>query len=237
MPFLKDLLSKEWFRLLGMLLIGITIGAVFYPTKSIEEKLTKTHQEEIQTLKQSHSKEVQDVTEKYTSSLKENKELRVESEHKITKLSSEIRSLQSKQKTAYYKLIKPDGTIEIKKFSESEVNESSKVVTQIQEEFKTKVEQIETKWSEIHKDRVTKLQKEFDSKESSYKKTIDELQYSKTVKVNEKHFGIEAGFLSDKKHYGHATYDMWGPVYIGIHGEFNKEFNDNKLGAGVGLRF
>lgn len=237
MPFLKDLLSKEWFRLLGMLLIGITVGAIFYPTKKVEERLTKKHQEEIQILNEKHAKETTDQYEKYVSVLQQEKTYREESERKITKLSEENRTLKSKTKQSTYKLVKPDGTIEERTFSESEVNESSRVVTKIQEEFKTKVEQIETKWSEIHKERVTKIQKEFDSKEQQYKKTIDELQYSKTTTVNEKHFGIEAGYTSSKKYYGHATYDMWGPIYIGIHGEANKEFNDNNLGAGIGLRF
>jgi uncharacterized membrane-anchored protein YhcB (DUF1043 family) len=231
-----ELLSKEWFRLTGMLLIGITIGAIFYPTKRIEEKITQKYEQEIASLKEVHSKESQDLIEKYASSLKENKELHVQTEQKISQLTSEIKTLQSKQKTAYYKLIKPDGTIEIKKFSESEVNESSKVVTQIQQEFKTKVDQIETKWSEIHKKRVAKLQKDFDSKESSYQKTIEELTKSKTTSVNEKRFGLEAGMMSNKNYYGHATADLWGPVFIGVHGEVGNN-NDNKLGAGIGLRF
>jgi len=231
-----ELLSKEWFRLTGMLLIGISIGAIFYPTKKIEEKLHYQYQQEISSLKEAHSKEVQEVNEKYTASLKENKELHIESERKVSKLTTEIKSLQSKQKTAYYKLIKPDGTIEIKKFTESEVNESSKVITQIQEEFKTKIDKIETKWSEIHKERVAKLQKDFDSKESGYQKTIEELTKSKTVSVNEKHFGLEAGMMSNKNYYGHVTADLWGPVFVGVHGEVGAN-NDNKLGAGIGLRF
>jgi cell division protein ZapA (FtsZ GTPase activity inhibitor) len=187
-------------------------------------------------LNEEHSKYTKDLIDKYASVLKENKEIREESEHKITKLTQEVKNLQSKQKTAYYKLIKPDGTIEIKKFSESEVNESTKVITEIQEEFKQKIEAIENKWSEIHKERVVKIQEEFNRKESDYKKTIDELQKSRTVSVNEKKFGIEAGILTDKNYYGHATMDLWGPVFVGVHGELGQN-NNNKMGAGLGLRF
>lgn len=234
---LKDLLSKEWVRLVGVLLIGITIGVIFYPTKRIEEKMTQKHQAEVSIIKEQHSKEVSELNEKLTVSLQENKQLHVESERKITKLTNEVKNLQSKQKTAYYKLIKPDGTIEIKKFTESEVNESTKVVTSIQEEFKQKIDQIETKWSTIHQERVSKLVKEFDSKETEYKKTIDELTKSKTVSINEKKFGIEAGILNDKSYYGHATMDVWGPTFIGVHGELGQNNNANKLGVGLGLRF
>ena len=234
----KELLSKEWVRLVGVLLIGITIGALFYPTKHIEEKLTVKHQEEINNLKEQHSKEMVDVTEKYASSLKENKSLKEESERKISKLTDEVKSLKSKTKSSTYKLVKPDGTIEERTFSESEIDESSHVVTQIQEEFKTKVEQIESRYATIHAERVTAIKKEFDSKESEYKKTIDELTKSKTVSVNEKRFGIEAGILTDKNYYGHATMDLWGPVFLGVHGELSQErLNGNKMGAGIGLRF
>ena len=231
-----DLLKNEYVRGVLVLLMGITIGAVFYPTKRIEEKLTQKYQEEITLLKESHSKEVQDITEKYASSLKENKELHIQSEQKITKLTNEVKTLKSKQKIATYKLIKPDGTIEERTFSETEIDESSKVVTSIQEEFKQKIDQIETKWSDIHKERVTKIQKNFDAKETEYKKTIDELTKSRTVSVNEKRFGLEAGMMSNKDYYGHATADLWGPVFIGVHGELGSN-NDNKLGAGIGLRF
>lgn len=231
-----DLLSKEWVRLVGVLLIGITIGVVFYPSKRIEEKITQKYEQEIANVKETYGKTIQDTTEKYAAVLNENKQLHVETEKKITSLTSEIKNLQSKQKTSYYKLIKPDGTIEIKKFSESEVNESSRVVTQIQQEFKTKIDQIETKYASIHKERVEKLQQEFSSKESEYKKTIVELSKSKTVSINEKRFGLEAGILTNKNYYGHATMDVWGPTFIGVHGEGGSN-NDNKLGIGIGLRF
>lgn len=234
--FPQDLLQKEWFRLLGVLLIGITIGVVFYPTKRIEEKMTQKHQEEISILKEAHSKEVKEINDKYVAVVQENKELHVEAERKITKLQEEVKTLQSKQKTATYRLVKPDGTIEERIFTESEVNESSKVVTQIQEEFKVKIDQIETKWSTIHQERVAKIQKDFDSKETDYKKTIDELTKSKVTSINEKRFGLEAGIMSNKNYYGHATMDVWGPTFVGVQGELGPN-NDNKLGIGLGLRF
>lgn len=39
----------------------------------------------------------------------------------------------------------------------------------------------------------------------------------------------------DKNYYGHATADLWGPVFLGVHGQINK--TDSKLGAGIGVRF
>lgn len=234
---MSELLSKEWVRLVGVLLIGITIGVVFYPSKRIEEKLTQKHQEEISILKESHSKETKDLTDKYDAVVAESKSIKSESERKISKLTDEVKTLKSKTKVATYKLVKPDGTIEERTFTENEVDESSHVVTQIQEEFKQKVESIENRYAAIHSERVLALKKDFDSKESEYKKTIDELQKSKTVTVNEKKFGIEAGITNEKNYYGHATMDVWGPTFIGVHGQVGPNNDSNNLGIGLGLRF
>lgn len=234
MNILHQLLQKESFRLVFVFIVGISIGVVFYPSSRIEERLTKKHLEEISSIKENHSKETQLLNEKLSVSLKENKELHQQSELRISKLTQEIKTLQSKQKTSYFKLIKPDGTIEIKKFTESEVNESSKVVSSIQQEFKTKIDSIESKWSLIHKERIEKIQKDFDSKESQYKKTIDELQHTKITSTNSKRFSLEGGIMNNKDYYGHASMDIWGPTFIGIHGETGV---NNLLGIGIGLRF
>jgi len=234
----KDLLSKEWFRLTGMLLIGITVGVLFYPTKRIEEKMTIKHQQEIAVLKEAHSKETHDLSEKLDVATKESKQIKEESEHQLAKMTSEIKTLQSKIKVITYKLVKPDGTIEEKTFSESETNESSQMVTQIKEEFKTKIESIETKYAQIHTERVVAIKKEYDSKEAQYKKTIDELEKSKVTSINEKRFGLEAGITNEKNYYGHATMDVWGPTFVGVHGQVGANGNNaNNMGIGLGLRF
>jgi hypothetical protein len=234
---MKELLKRQEVRYLLVLLLGATIGALFYPTKHIEERVSQKYEAEIAVLKETHSKEVTNIQEKLDKTETESKKYKEETETKISKLTTEIKTLQSKQKTAYYKIVRPDGTIEIKKFSESEVNESSQVVTQIQEEFKRKVEQIEDKWKNIHTERVTALKKEFDSKEQEYQKQISELKAEKVVDVNKKNFSVEAGLMTNKNIYGHATMDLWGPIMIGIHAEAAKDGSNSSVGAGVGLRF
>ena len=237
MEFVKNLLTKEWFRYVAVLLGGITIGALFYPTKHIEERVSMKYESEIKSLKEVHEKEVQESQDRFLKTAQDFRMYHDESERKISKLTTEVKTLQSKQKTAYYKLIKPDGTIEIKKFTESEVNESSKVVTEIQEEFNQKITSIENKWETIHKERVTKLAREFDSKEENYKKEISELKKEKITDINPKKFGVEAGILSNKDYYGHATMDLWGPIFVGVHGQMGASATSGLLGAGVGLRF
>lgn len=232
--FLKALWEQQWFKFVVVLLVGVTIGALFYPTKRIEEKITQKYESQITTLKETHLKEVKDVQEKLDKVTEQSRVYKEQTEHKITTMTSQMKDLQSKQKTSFYKIVRPDGTIEIKKFSETEVNESSKVVTQVQEEFKKKVEEIETKWETIHKERVTKIQTDFQSKEEMYKKEISELKSSKVTEINKKSFGLEAGITTDKNYYGHATADLWGPIFVGLHGQLGE---DRNLGIGLGLRF
>lgn len=234
---IKNLLKNELVRYGLVLFIGVTIGVLFYPSKRIEEKLTYKFQEQITELKETHSKELSKVQEQYNEQVKENKTLIVEHSKEVNKLSVEIKDLKMKQKTAKYKIVRPDGTIEEKEFTETETSESSKVITQIQEEFKTKITSIEQKWTDIHKQRVTEIQKDFSQKEASYKQTIEELQKSKTVSINEKKFGVEVGVLTNKDYYGHATMDIWGPVFLGVHGQTSQSFNNNEVGAGIGFRF
>lgn len=230
-----QLLANPWVRYVVILMVGITIGALFYPTKHIEEKLTKIHQEEMAQLNEQHQTQMKSLVDLYAATVKEEKQIKEESDLKINKLTQENSTLKSRMRTSHYKLVKPDGTIEERDFSDSEVDQTQQVVTSIQTEFKQKVDSIEKKWSDIHQQRVTQIQTEFDSKEQSYKKTIDELQKSKTVSVNEKSHGIEAGMMTNKDYYGHATMDLWGPMFIGVHGEVGPA--NPSVGAGVGIRF
>lgn len=229
--FIKE---NEAARLFAALLVGAIIGVIFYPTKSIQEKEKQKHEQELVLLKQKHSVELTSNQEKINNLKEENLSLKMDSEKRISSLNSQIRDLKSKQKTAYFKIVRPDGTIEIKKFTESEIDESNKVVSKIQEEYKQKVELLEKKWETIHQERVSLLKKEFEDKETAYKKTISQLEYERKIETNKKDFGIEAGISTDKTYYGHATYTFLGPLFLGMDVDFS---NPMRAGAGLGIRF
>ena len=232
---IKHFFAKyAWARYALVLLAGIGIGALFYPTKHIEERERQRYEHELNVKNEEHLKAQEKTVEMYNSLSVEYRQLKSESENKITRLTSEVRDLKSKQKTAYYKVVRPDGTVEIQKFSETEVTESTKVITQIQEEFKQKVESIEQKWSDIHRERVTELSKEFKTKSEAYEKTIAELEKSKVVDINKKSFGLEGGLLTSGTYYGHATYDVFGPFFLGLHAQFGAATGG---GGGIGIRF
>lgn len=188
------------------------MGVIFYPTKRIEERMTQKHQEEMQVYAEKHYKEITILNETLSKLSAESKSYKEEAEKKFTLLKAENKELKSKQKTAYYKLIKPDGTIEIKKFTESEVNESSKIVTSIQEEFKAKIDQIETKWESIHKERLLAVQKQFSLKEEEYRKTIDILTKSKVTTINEKKSSVDIGLTNKNDYFLHAGTTIAGPI-------------------------
>lgn len=237
MRFLQQILKKESVRYVIVLIVGLALGAIFYPTSNLEEKLQKKYQEEVRSLIVAHENERKSLREEINSVNKEYNLFREESDHKVNNLTFEIHNLQNKQKTSYYKLVKPDGTIEVKKFSESEINESSSMIAQIQEEFKTKIESIEQKWESIHKERVESIKRDFLKKEEAYAKTIDELAKTKVVTKNEKSFGVEGGYTSKNQFFLHTTVDLFGPVYMGIHGETDSTVNDSSIGLGLGIKF
>ena len=221
-------------QFLLVLLAGVAIGAIFYPTKHIEERERLKHEEELRKVNEQHSVELSSVTEMYTSLNASYQQYHSETEKKIFTLTQENTILKTKVKTAFYKIVRPDGTIEIKKFTESEVDESRQVITSIQEEFRQKIDSIETKWETIHKNRVENLSKEYKSKEEEYKRKITELEKSRVVDINKKSFGVEAGLLTSGNYYGHATYDVFGPFFLGLHGQFGAQ---SAAGGGLGIRF
>lgn len=231
---IKDIVEKAWFRHTVVLLIGISVGAIFYPTKRIEERVAEKYEEQIKTLKQKQEQETRALREEKENVSKELVNYKKETETKLNKNLEEIRDLKKKQKTSYFKIVKPDGTIEIRRFSESEETESTKIVEQIKQEFKEKLDSTEEKWKKIHEERVELLVHSFQEQESNYLSKIKELEKQKTISINAKKISIDAGLLSTKDYYGHATVDFWGPLVIGIHGQVGTQ---EAFGAGIGIRF
>lgn len=225
---------------------GLAVGAIFYPTKRIEERLTQKHQEEITKLVQQHNSELHQEQERSKTEAKRLRQYKSESEKQISLLTKEVTELRSKKVTNYYKIVHPDGTVEVKKSSETDVSETQQVVTQIKQEFKEKLDEVEKRWETAYKERLVSVKKDFQSKEENYKKQIDELSKSKVTEINKKSFGLEVGLLTNNSYYGHLTYDVFGPFFIGFHAQIN---NGNvspsnlgpaglgQAGLGLGLRF
>jgi uncharacterized protein (DUF3084 family) len=231
----KDLVQNS--RLLQftlVLIFGIAIGAIAYPTKRIEEREKSKYQEELKIVNESHDKLIKQITSEIDKTTSEYKQYRSNSEQKISKLTYQIHDLRSKQKTSYYKIVRPDGTVEIKKYSETDVSESTQTIDQIQQEFKRQMDSITKQTEELHKKQIENLQHDFDSKERSYQNKITELEKSKVEEINQKHFGLEVGMNTNMSYYGHATADLFGPFFAGVQTDISMT---PSFGLGIGIRF
>jgi hypothetical protein len=222
-------------KYLSILLAGILTGYLLFPEKRIEEKITKEYEQKIVQIKQSNEKEVEKLKEDKKAVEKTFSSYKKQTEFKLEKLSSEIKELKSKQKTSYYKIVRPDGTIEIKKFTETDTEESTQVISSIKEEYSQKILELEQKWKEIHEKRVLDIKRDFSSKEEAYKKEIFRLEQQKITEVGKKRFGVEVGLSSDEEVYIHANYDLVGPIFLG--GHIVNPTQISTVGLGIGLRF
>lgn len=216
--------------------IGMLIGVLFYPSRHIEEMLREEYREEINRITEENEKVVKELNEKINLEKQEYSNYKEESTQTISKLKTEIKDLQSKTKETYYKIVRPDGTIEIKKYTESEINQTTQVVIEIREEFDRKVEEISERWKKIHEERVEILTKDFEKRSNEYKERIASLEKQKTVIINPKKVGVEVGFLSSGLYYGHVNFDAFGPIFLGVHTQTNFR-DDYAVGAGIGVRF
>jgi hypothetical protein len=232
--------NNKWVSYGVTLFVGVCVGALFYPSKTIIKevkveditRITKLEKELTNTKKQYEEKLFQEQTE--------NRQREETLTKKITSLDTEIRVLKSKVKTSYYKLVKPDGTIEERKFTESEVDESTKVIKSIQEEFIYKITEIENRWMSIHRDRVLQLQVEHKKETDSYKEQIKKMEEYEKVEINKRSTQFEIGLLSNKNYYLHVTRDLFSPVFIGVHTQTNFGLLANPefaVGGGVGMRW
>lgn len=233
---MAKILTNKFVQIAIALLAGLMIGAIFYPSKTITEEERQRYEEKIEKKVEEKEKLRKELTEKIDLEKEKNTELRVETERKIAVMKTEIRELQAKTKKKTFKLVKPDGTIIEKTFSESEVNESTKVITEVREEFNQKVTSIEKKWMKVHKERVDKIKKDYSKKEEKYKETIAELSKKKEVKINERKFGVAIGYLSNENYYSNVSYDIAGPLFLNLHTESDFR-GDFAAGLGIGLRF
>ena len=219
-----------------VLIVGIVIGAIFYPTKRIEERVKQEYQEKIDKVVEEKEQIRKELTEDIVKKVEEHSEYKIEMSKEINKLEVQVKELNAKKKETFYKIVKPDGTIEIRQYKESELSETTQIVTKIREEFDTKIKSIAYKWQDIHKKRVEILKKDFDKREQEYKTRIEKLEKEKITIINPKSFGLGIGYLSNKNYYGNVSYDIFGPIFLDLHTESN--FNSSfAVGGGLGVRF
>jgi len=232
---IQTIKSNVYARSLAILLLGVAIGATFYPSKNIKESVSRQYEQQIQSLNEQHKTEVSNISKSYEDKISTLQSTQIESQSKINSLTTQVTDLQSHKVTNYYKVVHPDGTIEIKQSSEDDSSSNSSVISQVQQEWQQKIDD-QIKVYQIQQTQIiSSMQQQFDQKSAQYQQTIDSLQKTKSVQVNPKKFGVELGYMANTDYYGHITYTLFGPFDLGLHSEFGTV--SNSVGAGLVFRF
>lgn len=237
---MSKFLDNRYMQVIIALIIGIVIGAVFYPTKQIEERITKEYQKQITQTIDAHNKIVQQLSEEIKSTTEQSNKYEEELNSVISSYEKTIRELHSKVVEKTYKIIEPDGTIIEKTFKESETEEYNSYVKTIKEEFNSKIVSIEDKWMQIHKTRIEQIEQENKTVVNSLHQEILRLEKQTSSIINPKRYQIEAGYTTNYNTYIHSTYSIFGPIFIGAHGESkigSSGISDISGGLGLGISF
>lgn len=234
---MKKLLQNMYFRYVLVLLIGITVGVVLYPTKSVEETIKKRYEKELIAKTQEFNTQLKTQAELIDNMFQKHTEYRENSFKKYAEYESRISILLAKTKESTFKLVKPDGTVVEKTFKSSETSETTEYIKQVKEEFNRKVQSIENKWMRIHTERIETLNKTQEKKLEEYRRQVDEEYANKVTKTNEKKFYTEFGYTKEKKYYLHNSYALWGPIFVGSHLDGKEDGTDIGGGVGVGIRW
>lgn len=227
----------EWVRYVAVLMIGLALGAIFYPSKTITKEETTKYQEQISRL-ENEKKSMNSLFESQLNMEKlQSKKYQKQTTAKIDTLKKENFKLQSRVKESRFKIIKPDGTIEEKWFKESQTDIVSSTVTSIKSEYSRKVKSIENKWKKLHEKRIKKIQSDYERKLTESKKTEIQIYKKEKIEINKRSFGVSMGMMTDQRYFSSITYDLFGPVFIDIHLEFDPSTQEKEAGLGFGFRF
>jgi hypothetical protein len=239
------ILEKPWARYVIVLLVGIAVGAIFYPSKevTIEEKLRL--ESEITKLQQEKRDIKKDLESKLSIQEASSKEYKRQTETRISSLKQENTTLKQKVKERTLKIVKPDGTIVEETVKESQTEIVSRIITDIKTEFNEKVQSIENKWKSIHEKRVVKIRDSYEKKIDEKERKIREYERRKTVKVNPRRFGLSLGYMGDDTYFSSIQYDIFGPMFLDLHfgGSVNRldsgarNIGISETGIGIGIRF
>ena len=229
--------ENQFVRYALILLIGIGIGAIFYPSKTITKEEVYTMEQKIERLETEKREETKVMKALLDISEFKSKLIKEESEKKVESLKEENFKLKHKVSEKRFKIVRPDGTIEEKWFKESETDVVSSVVTKIKSEFTRKVQSIENKWRKIHEQRISKIKQTYEKKiaERSVRQ-VRKVTKEKT-EINKRSFGMSLGLTSQKDIFSSVIYDVYGPFFLDLHLESDREFEDKEIGLGIGLRF
>jgi hypothetical protein len=250
---LSSLWDKQWFRYGAFATAGLAVGVVMsYSRVNTEIKnsseMKSAYEEKIQQIEQQSIKQQTDMKSEYEktvasmtveSSVREEKLLT-----KISKLSSENQQLKQRTKEDWVKIIHPDGTIEERKVTQTDIDSSKNSQTQVTEDVQVQVNNAVKKVQDektVEIEKITQANKvEIDSMKkvlSEKEQTIQKLQSSSSVTSRNLGVGLGLGYNSDQSFSAFAHYQIFGPLFVGSRVDMTKDFKFPRVGALLGVSF
>lgn len=231
------ILNNKIIRYAVILLIGGAIGAIFYPSKTITKEETFKLKQKIERL-ETEKKNITAFYEKQINETKiENRKFKEEANKKSDYLKEENFKLKQKVSEKRFKIVKPDGTIEEKWFKDSETDATSSTIARIKSEFSKKIKETENKYKRIHEQRIKKIKEKFSKKLALHEShQIEKIKKTKT-EINKRSFGLSLGYTSNKRYFSSVMYDVYGPFFLNLHLESNKNLTNTETGLGIGMRW
>lgn len=234
MEFLK---KNLWALSIVTFIIGVVLGVVLYPSRRIEEQLKRKYEAELskqtETLRAENKTLNQQLDEFHALATKISEEQQAE----INQLRAQVREFESNSHEEEIQIIRADGSREIRRIKDTHTKELTKVTEEINSKWEKKFQEATTEFN--HKVQSVQEQSQLllATKEKEHQRIIEELKASKVTTINQKRFGLEAGVLTTRSFYGHATMDVAGPFFIGLQVQGLSATVPTAAGIGVGVRF
>jgi len=244
MDKIKELLKHKDAKVVIALIVGLGLGIFLYPTSIVETEIKKevseVYERQIEEIKESNKEKISKAELRIKTVVEEKRELLSESKSKLDVLKKENKKLKESSKKKKFKLVKPDGTIIEKEYEETNREEVTEIVTEIRKEFDFKIRQTESRWKNIHFERVKSIEERHKKKitgiKREYEYKISVLEKKKKITTNPKKLRLEAGITTDQEYHLHGSYNLFGPFGVGIGTQFKQDkLDDISIGIGVSL--
>ena len=226
-----------------ILLLIVALAGVqhfFNKTTTVEKELVEmtSQRDYFQESTRNRTKIIEKRTEHFEQQVQKHNEYIENVSKTIASLKTENRKLTESTKRRWFKLIKPDGTIVEKEYTESHKEEVESIVTSVKAEFTRKVSAIETKWLKLHKFRVSELKQEHEKNtlvlHDSYKEQLRQERSKTTVSYGSRKYIVRAGYTSRLDYYAGFGYTLLGPLFIDSGLDFTPaSLESGRIGLGI----
>lgn len=235
---MNDELLKQWQSGRSWMLpvmtgvAGLVCGFLFKSTKIDIDKVRNEVRQQIETQYQSQLSTKDTMIAKITQELNYERQLsaqkieilNVEHSLKVQELTNKINTDNSSKYTEVVKIRRPDGTVEERRVSKTEIEKMSQELIATRKEAEDRVRsEMETKISlkenETQK-RVSTVEQEktiLQTEVSNLKQQLQQIQSKEHITIsNPKKLEIHAGIATDKLYEAGIGYEIYSPFVVGL---------------------